>query len=82
MVEPTLERVLSESVRVLFLGGLPLLIAITLGGFLGGILQAITSIREPVIGFACKIAGATIALYLFLPSLARSMTNLAELVYR
>ncbi|MBN8548289.1 MAG: flagellar biosynthetic protein FliQ [Deltaproteobacteria bacterium] len=74
--------VLVAGIRALLLIGLPLIAGITLIGVIVGSLQAATTIQEPALGYAARIAALLIVLYLLFPAFARTCTNLAELAFR
>lgn len=57
-----------QAFRILFLLGVPVLIGVVAGGLISGAFQGATAIRDSSIGYACRLAGVIIALYLVLPA--------------
>ena len=60
-------QVLNEGLRVLFLTGLPIVLAVMAAGLLSGLLMAAMSVQEPVISYTVKAIALVFALYLLLP---------------
>lgn len=73
--------VIVEGLRALFMIGLPTLIAISLIGTIVAALQAATTINEPSIGYAARVAALVALLYFLFPSFSRTCLNLAELAF-
>ena len=82
MVGGELYSILFEGFRTLFLIVVPMTVAVTLAGTLAGLLQTSTSIADVAIGYAFRLAAASIVLYLFFPAYSRSVMKLAELAFK
>lgn len=74
--------VLVEGLKVLFLLGLPILIAVSLGGILVAALQGATAIHDSASAYAVRILALVAVLYLMFPLYSRSLVSLATMVFR
>jgi type III secretory pathway component EscS len=75
-----LERVALESVRALFVLGLPIVAAVALGGLLVAALQGATSIRDNASAYAIRLLAFVIAFYFVFPLYSRTLTDLLRAV--
>ena len=81
MADGTYEIVL-EGIRALFLIGIPVLLAVSLVGTIVAALQAATTITEPAIGYAARVAALVVLLYFLFPAFSRICTKLALLAFQ
>lgn len=74
--------ILIEAIRVLMLVGIPVVLASLVAGAAAGVLQAVTAIQEPVVGYAARLGAIAAVLYFMLPSFSSSILSLAERAFR
>lgn len=76
------QAVLVESLRALFVLGLPVAIGVAIGGLLVGAFQGMTSIRDSASAYAMRLAALVLVLYVSMPLYVRTLTDLVLLVMR
>ena len=81
-MNPSLEPMVFEALRILFLALIPIVIASAIGGIFSGVLQTVTSIHDPAVGFAGRWAALFVALYLVGPRLIEPITALCAMALR
>lgn len=82
MIEAVQFEVINQALRAIFLGMLPLLVLVSLGGLLASGLLAAMSIREPAACYSVRLLVLGLALYYFFPALSGSVMALAELAFK
>ncbi len=82
MMADGLYEVLMEGVKALFLIGVPVVLAISIVGTIVAALQAATTITEPAIGYAARLAALIALLYFLFPAFSRTCTKLALLAFQ
>lgn len=75
-------EILQEAVRILFVVGFPLVALTALAGTLVSALMAVTTIQEPALSYAVRLAVVALLLYYLMPYAVRSLTSLGELALR
>lgn len=78
----TIDLVIREGFRVLFLVAFPVVIAATVAGTLVSALQSATSIVDPAAAYAVRLLAVGAALYFFLPTASSEIATLMELVLK
>lgn len=82
MLEPLQYEVISQALRALILGILPVVAVASVAGLLTSGLLAAMSIREPAVCYSARLIVLVLALYYFFPTLAGSVVALAELAFK
>lgn len=67
---------LLQSMRVLFLVGVPIVLALSVASIIVGALQAATSIHDAVLGYAARLAVLFALGYALFPLMWRSISEL------
>lgn len=65
-----------EGLRVLFLLGVPLIVASVFGGVLASVMQSFIALHEPAVGYAARLGAVIIALYFLSPTILQSLQEL------
>ena len=82
MHSSSLYEIVSEAMRALVLIGAPMVLASSLAGFVMGVFQSATTIREPVLGYAARVLAIGAVLYLMLPGFISTITRLSEIGWK
>ena len=70
-----------EALRVLFLLGLPLVLAMALIGTIGAALQTATAIHDSALTYAIRLITLVVLIYLLLPTAVQSLLNLTKMAF-
>lgn len=68
--------ILLQSMRVLFLVGIPIVVALSVASIIAGALQAATSIHDAVLGYAARLVVLLAVGYAIFPLMWRSISEL------
>ncbi|MCO6431227.1 MAG: flagellar biosynthetic protein FliQ [Deltaproteobacteria bacterium] len=79
---PEVHDVLLQSLRALYIVGLPLLLIVTVSGLLASAIQAAFGFQEAAVGFAVKLISLIVVLYMIVPAAAESVVAVAQLAFR
>lgn len=71
-------EIIVQGLRALFLLSIPILAGITIAGVFVGILQSVTTISDPAIGYAVRLIAFLGVLYVMLPAFMQSAIGLFE----
>ena len=77
-----LDDLLILSIRTLILVVAPIVVVVSLAGTLVSALQSVTSVHEPAISFAVRLAALVATLYVLFPFISQSILTLAQAVFR
>ncbi len=75
-------EMMQEAFRILFVIGFPLVVLTAIAGTLMSALMAATTIQEPALGYAIRLAAVAVVLYYMMPYAVRSVTTLGEMALR
>lgn len=81
MSAPELSDVLQEALRILFVAGLPIVIALALAGLFTSAIQAVTSTPDSATIYAGRLIALVVVLYLFLPGVSQMVLALCNMVF-
>jgi type III secretory pathway component EscS len=73
---------LSEGARTLFLYGLPVVGAVVVASLLTGLLQAVTNIHDPALGYAGRLGAVVLALFATVAGLGEALAELLQSVWQ
>lgn len=78
MIPDQVYSLLVESIRVLFLLGLPVVVIGLVAGALSSVLQGVTQIPEPAISYALKVVALVAVGFFFLSDFGSGLIDLFE----
>ena len=67
-----------ETLRVLFIGAVPVVAAATVAGMIISVFQSATTIVDPSLGYAVRLIAVVVVLYFLVSSFAQSIMMLAD----
>ena len=82
MLDPIQQEIISQALRILLLGFLPIVALVTAAGLVVSGLLAAMSVREATASYSARAVVLALAAYYFGPSVASSVASLAELVFK
>lgn len=74
--------VLTAALRTFYLIAAPTVLVIFVAGSIASILQSAMSIQDATMSYAVRLIAFVVLLYLILPTIVHSMTDLAEFAFR
>jgi type III secretory pathway component EscS len=77
-MDDTAAAMVSEALRTLFLGGVPVIVVLGIVGTLAGAIQGATTIRDAALNYTAKLLAFLVLLYLLMPLVVRTITELAQ----
>ena len=74
-----LDQLLLESLRVLFLIGVPVLAVAVLSGLVVAVLQSATAIYEPALGYSVRVLSVGAVVYIMAPTILSELKRLFQI---
>ena len=75
-------ELLAQSLRALYLIGLPVVVVVFLASSVASILQSALAVREGSINYAIRLVAFILLAYLMMPSVSQTLITLAELAFK